>query len=104
MLPSFNRLNLSHLKRADLGGRKVQSEEFVLISKATGIFKLAVTVSKKVAPRAVDRNRIKRIVTESLRNQSIYNGELIVIVKKNISNLKKDEVENKLIKLIKKII
>lgn len=104
MLPSKNRLNMSK-KFNQAEGKKVLSEEFVLVSYSRpNSFKLAVTVSKKVAPRAVDRNRIKRLVGESLRHQSIYNGELIIIVNKNIANLKKNQVEAKLIKLFKKLI
>lgn len=56
--------------------------------------KLKVVVSKKVAKRAVDRNRIKRITKEALRGKT--NEGLKIIVRNNIANLKTQEVEQRL--------
>lgn len=49
-----------------------------------------IVVSKKVAKRAVDRNRIKRIIKEALRGKT--NEGLKIIVRNNIANLKTQEV------------
>src|SRR4030042_3517937 len=104
MLPAKNRLNspksLSVLKKE---GKKISSSEFILVYKIKdGIFKLAIIVSKKVASRAVDRNRIKRLIAESLRSQQEFNGELVIIVKKNIADFKMVKVKEKLNLLLKK--
>ncbi len=105
MLPAKNRLNLSFASNNQvLGKQKLSSDEFRLIAKVRpDVFKAAVVVSKKVAPKAVDRNRIKRLISEALRGQAIFKGELLVIVKKNIAPLKKDEVKDRLFKLFNKL-
>ena len=105
MLPAKNRLNLSHeFKNRFSGAKRASSEEFLLIAnrKQAG-FKLAVVISKKVAPKAVDRNRAKRIVSEALKGQAVFFGELLVIVNKNIARLKTEEVYKKLSSLILKL-
>ena len=102
MLPLRNRLNLSKAPKDRIfSGQKLSSDEFRVIAKfKPGVFKVATSVSKKVARLAVDRNRIKRIITESLRGQSIYEGEFLIIVNKNIAHLKKYEVKDKLFSLL----
>src|SRR3989344_4756478 len=105
MLPSKNRLKLSHeFKNRFSGAKRASSDEFLLIArrKQAG-FKLAVIISKKVAPKAVDRNRSRRIVSEALRGQSVFFGELLVIVNKNIARFKTEEVYKKLSSLILKL-
>ena len=44
---------------------------FVVYARNNGrqLSRLGVTVSRRVAPRAVDRNRIKRVIRESFRHQ-----------------------------------
>lgn len=105
MLPAQNRLKISHeFKNRFSGTKRASSEEFLLIAKRKQAgFKLAVIISKKVAPKAVDRNRAKRIVSEALRGQSVFFGELLVIVNKNIAGLKTEEVYKKLSPLLAKL-
>jgi len=103
MLPAKNRLNLRSFKKK-AGSKKIVSEDFIIIAyKNEDSFKLGISTSKKVAAKAVDRNRIKRLITESFSEQKFFKGDLAIIVKSNISNLKMDEVRNKLFKLISKI-
>lgn len=103
MLPAKNRLNLKYFKRA-AGSKKVGSEDFLIIaSKKPDSFKLGISISKKVVKKAVDRNRIKRLIAEALRGQNIFRGELAIFVKSNLSNLKMDELKGKLFELIRKI-
>ena len=105
MLPAKNRLKLTF--KVPFKGRRLTSEEFIAVAnKKKGVFKSAVVISKKVAAKAVDRNRIRRLVTESIRTNLgdiKFEGELIVIVKKNIANLKKHQVEQKVLELIAKL-
>lgn len=61
--------------------------------------KLTVVVSKKVAKKAVDRNRIRRIIKEAVR-QLNYRKGLVIIVKNNIADLKTQEITRKLTQLI----
>lgn len=105
MLPIKNRLKLSHNEKNRFSGaERVSSTQFRLIAKKQPDgFRAAITVSKKVAPRAVDRNRIKRLVSEALHSQAVFGGELLVIVNKNIADLKKNEVQKRLFALLSKL-
>ena len=99
MLPSKNRLNLSILKEElNREGQHINCGDLTLIfRKKPQVFKAGVIVTKKVAPRAVDRNRIRRLVYEVLKDQlAKVEGEVMIIVKENIAKLKKDQVAAKL--------
>ena len=79
--------------------RKISSQDFALYFKELGV-KIDIIVTKKVAPRAVDRNRIKRLIKEALRHLSFKDG-LKVIVKRNIAGAKEPEVQTKIAQLLK---
>ena len=100
-------LSLSGFKTNSLGGKRVENEQFRLIAKREkGIFKTATVVSKKVAARAVDRNRIRRLVTEAIHtnlDKIKFQGFLIVIAKQNIAEFKKNQIESRILKLIEKL-
>lgn len=64
------------LASADVGealkaGRAVRGPRFSIYSRpnAVGFARLALVVPKKLAPRAVDRNRIRRVAREAFRLQ-----------------------------------
>ncbi len=46
--------------------------------------RIGITVSKKVAPRAVDRNRIKRLVREAFRQDQwrLGSNDLVVLARR----------------------
>ena len=50
-------------------------------------------VSKKISTKAVDRNRIKRRLSEVVRKNMIDKTEIIFLVKKNMLNAKMVEIE-----------
>ena len=104
MLLANSRSNSSKFPKQDFRGKKVTSEDLDLIAKnkEEGL-KLTVSISKKVAARAVDRNRIKRIIKESMRSNTGFKGEVLIIVKKNLSHLKMPEIRVKLENLFKKL-
>lgn len=104
MLPFSNRLKLSAPRSAQRQEtNRIASADFVLNFKKEPHFRAAVIVAKRVARRAVDRNRIKRLVFEALRDIAPISGELKVSVQKNIAPLKKQEVRKNLEKMIAKI-
>ncbi|MBI2012693.1 ribonuclease P protein component, partial [Candidatus Curtissbacteria bacterium] len=82
------------------GDTRVANADFVLNFKKQPHFKAAVIVGRRVARRAVDRNRIKRLVFEALRDIATINGELKVSVQKNIAHFKKQEVQKSLGEMI----
>jgi len=99
MLPRKNRFNL---KRDYKGGFKVVLNTAALLVKyrRDEPLKGAIIVPKTAAPKAVDRNRIKRIVLESL-NSSGVKGSFIFIVKENIKDYKKEEI-NEILEQVKR--
>ena len=99
MLPKKNRLDLSQNRRRIIG-EKVSNEDLSLTVNNTGTLKAAVIVSKKVAPLAVDRNRIKRQVSAALQGQNIILGDILVVVKKNISKSNTKSVAEKIERLL----
>jgi len=107
MLPSKNRLSLSIDKQDLLKGKRVAGGQFQIIGKKhQGILKIATVVSKKVAKRAVDRNRIKRIISEAIRPNlgSIgFEGTIIIIVRQNLAQFKSAEIGGILMKLISQL-
>lgn len=104
MLPSKNRLVLNNNNKKQLKQR-ITSYEFTLLfnKKRENVLKAAIVVSKKVAPLAVDRNKIKRIITESLKDKLEIGIETIIKANINVANLKKNEIAEKIEKLFKKI-
>jgi ribonuclease P protein component len=67
---------LQRLAAGDVGealkaGRPVRGTRFSIYSRpnAVGFARLALVVPKKLAPRAVDRNRIRRVTREAFRLQ-----------------------------------
>ena len=67
--------------------------------------RIGVTVSKKRAKTAVQRNRIKRQVRETfrLRQHKIPNFDIVVIAKQGIVELNNDELRNTLNYLWRKL-
>jgi len=73
-------------------------------NKDKKIKRFGVVVSKKISKRAVDRNKVKRLIMESLKNNlnKIEGGlEILFLVKKNILGKKYKEVEEEVKKIFK---
>ena len=103
MLAKKNRLILKKRNPTNLT-KRIESGPFVLkLKKNEGPFKAAVVVSKKIAKKAVDRNRIKRIISEALTQMIVPNLDLVIIVKENISNLKTADIKFELEKALEKV-
>ena len=105
MLQAKNRLRLLPYKnKENFKGQRVLGDDFVLIyQKNAPVFKATCVITKKIAPKAVDRNRIKRLIWQALASQMERNVKAVVIVKKNIASLKAGVVGREIEKLFKKI-
>ncbi len=81
---------------------KIHGDDFTLVIKK-GTPKTVIVISKKVAKLAVDRNRIRRIFKEALRSLN-FKDQATVIVKKNIAQYNKDQIQKTLEKLLTKYV
>ena len=105
MLQAKNRLRLLPYKnKENFKGQRVSGDDLVLVyQKNEPVFKATCVITKKIAPKAVDRNRIKRLILRALVSQTGRNVKAVVIVKKNIASLKAGVVEREIEELFKKI-
>ncbi|MCU7872426.1 MAG: ribonuclease P protein component [Candidatus Thiodiazotropha sp. (ex Lucinoma borealis)] len=72
------------------GGRRSSDRCFLVLARpnSIGCARLGLAVSKKNCRRAVDRNRIKRLIRESFRlNQALLTGlDLVVVSRQGVVN------------------
>lgn len=73
-----------------------------IVYEPSDVLRTKIVVSKKVAAKAVDRNRIKRIIKEAL-TRSKQKGSFVFIVKTNIRDLKTQDMSTILRNFFKKI-
>ena len=78
------------------------TDAFDIIFKESNVKKCAVIITKKVAKKAIDRNRAKRLIMEAFREQDLK-GEFIFIVKRNIRDFKKQDINEIIEKVTKKV-
>lgn len=102
MLPKKNRLNLSNKEDKSEFKALFELSEIKVKHKNSQEKKGAVVVSKAVAKKATDRNRIKRTILEAFKKSSIV-GEFIFIVKKNIASTKAQDHDELFEKIKKKL-
>lgn len=102
MLPASLRLQkLSNLKTK----KRILGKNFEIIIKEGNEFKLGTVITKKVAKKAVDRNRIKRLIHEAIKEEvSNLPFPLVIIVKANFANWKTASVKSELLSKIKKLL
>ena len=74
----------------------------VYISEEVKDRKFGFLISKKVSKRAVDRNRIKRLLAEAVRkNIDVFSKKawMVFLAKKTLIDLKYEEVEKEILKI-----
>ena len=105
MLNKANRINKTRdLQKVYRLGKASHTSALVIKFVAQEKKRLAFVVSKKVSKKAVERNRIKRILREFLRQHIEYlaSGDYMVIVKPQAKGLSaaalRDNLEKGLIK------
>jgi ribonuclease P protein component len=64
------------------GGRRRRDELFILyyLGNKLGHARLGLTVSRRTAPRSVDRNRLRRQVRESFRHHQTAIADLDIVI------------------------
>jgi ribonuclease P protein component len=102
MLNPRNRLKIKRRNTLRFTRKIIDSEFIVRLKGVSGPFKAAIVVSKKTAPKAVDRNRIKRLVATALKELKIDNLEMVITVRENIAGQKMNDVKKSLESFFKK--
>ncbi len=92
------RPNMSAFDEILKRGKRFQTPLFSVVFEKTEPFRIAVVISKKVAKKAVLRNRNKRLIRHILRElKGVFTGTCVVYIKKDISLMEhallKQEVE-----------
>lgn len=65
---------------------------FHTLPSKTGTSRLGIVVSKRIIPKAISRNRIKRLIREEFRNQTATKAfDVVVRLRKNV--LAEEKVE-----------
>lgn len=90
MLPVSMRLTDGRVKDLSSGGRRYGYPECIVLylSNECGYMRAAVRISARTAKHAVDRNRIKRLIRESIRHlntASPASADMLIIVRRNIA-------------------
>jgi ribonuclease P protein component len=106
-LPRQHRLTEKRAFRDIFQGPRVSSvPAFKVLAKPNGqgVSRLGMAVSRKVDRRAVQRNRIKRLVRESFRqhiadNMEIQASDFMVFPRSNAVTISNDEIFEQLLKL-----
>ena len=108
-LPRRNRLNL-RFNRLTLNKEGVTHRTplftFIISPNSTPHSRYAVILSRKFSPLAVNRNRIKRIITNTLRlniDKLPSSQDTLIIPQKKILSLSSDKLSSELLQQLYKI-
>lgn len=97
MLPKSERLIKSEFNQVFSKGKIYSSPTLLIkvLEKDSSKSKFSVSVSKKVAPKAVVRNKIRRAVYRAIAKiiKNIKNIDCTVIVKKDLSKSPQNEID-----------
>jgi ribonuclease P protein component len=72
-------------------GKKIETEFFTLYFKKREDFKIGFLLNSKIG-KPVKRNRVKRIIRELVR-KNFKKGDFIFVLKKDVIEKGKDEIE-----------
>ena len=108
MLSTKHRLaKTTEINAVTTHGRRFFSQLFVLkaLFKPNVAPRVAFVVSTKISKRAVERNRVRRVLRETVRSQikNLRSGDYVVIVKASITKLENKEIAQQFISFLQKI-
>lgn len=105
MIPKERRIGRELVGLVVKTGRPIDSRYFFTrFLYKSGVFGVAVSVSKKVCKRAVDRNRLRRRVYSILAKEAQGKNKLIVFsAKKEAPTLRREFLRKELVNILKKI-
>lgn len=78
-------LSSDDFSRVFSGAERSSDRFFTVLGRLNefGFARLGLAISKKVAPRAVDRNRLRRLTRESFRQQQLTAIDYVVMARKD---------------------
>ena len=104
MFKKTKRLTTREFQEVFQKGKRVSSPLFLLSYTDLEKTKVAVSIPKKIYSRAVDRNYIKRLIFNCLKEQVILPSlGIVIVVKKKLDNITHKGVCSELSDLIKNI-
>ncbi len=108
MIPKKNRLKRSSVKYTLKKGQKVSSEFFIIkyLKAKSPENRFSVSVSLKTAPKAVDRNKLRRKIYSIIKKLDLdfpSKLNMVIIVKKSAAELTYEALNEKIKDIIKKI-
>lgn len=74
---------------------RFNNTDFTLIVEENNALDVKIVISKKIAPKAVDRNRVRRIFKEAIRHL-FGRGQFTVLVRKNLKDLKMTDIRDQI--------
>ena len=95
----------TELRARSANAKKLEGAEFeIFFEKGGSHLKVGIAVGKRIARKAVARNRIKRIVSEAIKDElDQIGGQLLIVVKSDISGLKTGQVKEKILGKLQKL-
>ena len=100
MLSKKKRLTKKEFDHVFKNGKRVHTPSLQLMYQKEGVFHGAAVVGKKVHPRAVRRNRLRRQIYGALyRHQKKfgYSGTYIVVAKPSLEKIASSRVANEVV-------
>lgn len=114
MIPKSYRLTRSEIdalftkspdNKVGASRRQHHTDSFFVITQASKSFKAGVSVPKKVLPRAVDRNSVRRQVLDSLKETGFFtlSFHVLLTLKKGTAKISGEDIVLEVAELYKKI-
>ena len=103
MFPKHHRATYKNIQPARAHTHTIHTPYFSLRvgAKTNNTSTVAIIVSKKVAPRAVDRNRIKRRIRHALSPNTLQPHTYLIYTKKQALTLTSEQLKEELQKLLR---
>jgi ribonuclease P protein component len=103
MIPKREKITRSLFNEVFLFGKNKKSIFFRIKKKKTDKSKFSIVVSKKVFKKAVDRNRIKRLFFNTIKDMNFKDGQssYIFISQKNMKQASDSEIKSDIVDFFK---